>query len=171
MQIQCECGKFSAELTKFPENTPGRLMCYCDDCQIYLHHLGRADLFDPVGGTEIVPVYPSEIRFVNGQELLKALRLSPNGMFRWSTTCCNTPVANTRHQMPYVGVFSRVYNVQDASYLAKVLGPIKSRIHGKFVQGPTPVGTSKKLGVKDIRAVLPFMLTSSTKSTGLIKSV
>jgi hypothetical protein len=59
MKIQCECGAFSATLNAFPKATPGRLVCYCDDCQSYLHHLGRADLLDANGGTEVIPAYPA----------------------------------------------------------------------------------------------------------------
>src|SRR6476646_2142775 len=107
MEIQCECGRFRAELTSFPRNTPGRLACYCDDCQTYAHFLGRADLLDAAGGTEVVPAYPAEVKFVAGKELLACTRLSPRGMFRWSTTCCNTPIANTMPGFPWAGIFYR----------------------------------------------------------------
>lgn len=69
MNIQCECGKFRAELEKFPKNTPGRAICYCDDCQTYLHYLGRSDLLDSAGGTQIIPVYPSEMKVLQGLDV------------------------------------------------------------------------------------------------------
>ena len=31
-EIQCQCGLFRARLKAFPGGTPGRLVCYCDDC-------------------------------------------------------------------------------------------------------------------------------------------
>lgn len=158
MQIQCECGKFKAELTGFPKNTPGRVACYCDDCQTYLHHIGRTDLLDSAGGTEIVPVYPCEVKILQGAEFLKCLRLYPNGMDRWLTTCCNTPVGNGRPGFPWVGVLHRVYNVKDPTFLERTLGPIKSRILGRFAKGTPPSGTSSRLAFKDVRIVTPFLL-------------
>jgi hypothetical protein len=158
MQIQCECGQFRAQLERFPRNTPGRLACYCDDCQIFLHYLKRADLLDSAGGTEVVPVYPAEIKIVAGREQLKCLRLSPNGLYRWYAGCCNTPVANTQPGFPWVGVVHRVYSVQDPGYLEKTLGPIKSRIMGRFARGTPPHGTAQKIDLKGFLTVFPFLL-------------
>jgi hypothetical protein len=173
MQIRCECGKFRAELTTFPRNTPGRLACYCDDCQTYLHYLGRSDLLDAAGGTEIIPVYPSEIKFLEGMNVLKSTCLSPKGLIRWSTTCCNTPIANTRPQLPWAGFLNRVFNIEDPSYLEKVLGPVKSRIKGRFARGTPPIGTAPNLRLKDITTVLPFLLKglllSKTKNSPFFK--
>lgn len=158
MNIQCECGKFQAELTNFPKNSPGHLGCYCDDCQTYLHYLGRADLLDQAGGTAIIPVYPSEIKITQGQEFLKCTRLGPKGMFRFSTSCCNTPVGNCRPGFPWVGLVHRVFTVRDPDYLRKTLGPIKSAIYGQYAKGTPVEGTSSKLTFKDFKAVAPFLL-------------
>jgi hypothetical protein len=158
MQIQCECGKFRAELEKFPHNTPGRLVCYCDDCQTYLHHLARPDLLDPAGGTEVIPAYPSEIKIVAGREVLRSLRLSPQGLYRWYAGCCKTPVANTKPGFPWVGIPHRAYSVNDPGYLEKTLGPIKSRIEGRFAKGSPPPGTASGIDFKGFMTVLPFLL-------------
>ena len=158
MQIQCECGAFHAELTAFPRNTPGRLACYCDDCQTYLHYLGRADLLDSAGGTEVIPVYPAEMKLTQGREFLQCTRLAPNGLLRWSTTCCNTPIANTRPGFPWLGILHKPYTVKDAQYLEKTLGAVKSRIKGRFARGTPPEGTSANIGFKDAFTVLPFLL-------------
>jgi hypothetical protein len=158
VEIQCECGKFRAQLTGFPRNSPGRLACYCDDCQTYLHHLGRADLLDPAGGTEVIPAYPSEVKFVQGAEFLKSTRLSPGGLDRWSTTCCNTPVANTRAGFPWAGFLHRVYTVADPGLLERTFGAIRSRIKGRFARGTPPRGTSSNIGFSDVLVVLPFLL-------------
>lgn len=158
MHIQCECGKFRAQLEQFPHNTPGRLVCYCDDCQALLHYLNRADLLDAAGGTEVIPVYPSEIKILEGREVLKCVRLSPKGLYRWFTGCCNTPVASTRPGFPWVGMVHRVYSVQDSDYLEKTLGPIKSRIMGRFAKGTPPSGTASGIDFKGFVTVLPFLL-------------
>jgi hypothetical protein len=157
MKIQCECGKFRAELTQFPKNTPGRLICYCDDCQSYLHYLKRDDLLDVNGGTEIIPAYPADIKIIAGQENVRCLRLSPKGMFRYSTTCCNTPIANTELKRPWAGIHRRMYTTTEPN-LDKILGPVKSSILGKFAKGTPPPGTPQKMNLRGIVTVLPFIL-------------
>jgi hypothetical protein len=157
MQIRCECGTFRAALTGFPANTPGRLVCYCDDCQTYLHWLERADLLDAAGGTEVIPVYPSEFKIVAGREVLKSMRLSPDGLLRWYCSGCKTPIANTRPKFPWVGVVHRAYSVDDPGLLERVLGPVRSRINGRFARGVPPAGTSPGMRLKDMAVVFPFL--------------
>lgn len=158
MQIQCECGKFRAQLERFPRNTPGRLACYCDDCQTYLHHLKRTDLLDAAGGTEVVPVYPAELEIPQGREVLKCLRLSPKGLPRWYAGCCNTPIGASRPGFPWLGLVHRVYSVADPGYLERTLGPVKSRIMGQFARGTPPSGTAAKIDFKGFMTVLPFLM-------------
>jgi hypothetical protein len=158
MQIQCECGAFRAQLLSFPRNTPGRLACYCDDCQTFAHHLNRADLLDGAGGTEVIPVYPAEIQIDAGREVLKCLRLSPDGLYRWYASCCNTPVANVRPGFPWVGLVHRLFTVKDPSYLDRTFGPIKSRIMGRYARGTPPSGTAEKIDFKGFITVMPFII-------------
>jgi hypothetical protein len=157
MNIQCECGKFEAKIEKFPKNSPGRLCCYCDDCQNYLEKIGREDLLDSYGGTEIIPVYPSDIKFLKGSETLQCNQLSNKGLSRWSTTCCHTAIANTRPHFPWVGFLHNVYTQKDRRFLEK-LGPIKSRIFGKFAKGKPPFKIPQKLDLNAFLTVIPFLL-------------
>lgn len=161
MQIQCECGKFRAELTGFPKNTPGRLKCYCDDCQSFLHHLGRADLLDENGGSEVIPAYPAEFKVIAGKEFMRCTRLHATGMFRFSTACCNTPIANTDPKRPWAGIHRRMFTAKDPHQLDKTLGAIKSSVMGKYAKGQPPPGTPQKFDFKGIRAVMPFLLKGS----------
>ncbi len=158
MEIQCECGKFKAELTKFPANTAGRLRCYCDDCQAYLHHLKRADLLDANGGTEVIPVYPRDFKILQGKELLRCTRLHEQGMFRFSTTCCNTPVANTDLKRPWIGTHRRVFTARDPGQLDGLFGTVRASIMGKFAHGTLPAGVPESFDLKGLRAVAPFLL-------------
>lgn len=160
MDIQCQCGAFRARLKAFPQNTPGRLVCYCDDCQTYARHLGRADLLDANGGTEVIPAYPADVEILQGQQYLKCTRLSPKGLFRFSTTCCNTPVANLKPGAPWAGFSRGVYTARpgQAQALDEALGPVRSRIMGRFAKGTPPADTASKINLKSMAAVLPFML-------------
>lgn len=157
MRIQCTCGTLQADLAHFPEASPGRLKCYCDDCQKYLHHLGRADLLDAAGGTEVIPNYPANVKIVSGVDQLKCTRLTDKGMYRWSTKCCNSPIANGRPGTPWLGIH-RIMFMKDPQYLERTLGPIKSSILGKFATGPVPPGTPKGFDFKGFRLVMPFIL-------------
>jgi hypothetical protein len=156
MEIQCECGKFRAELMAFPKNTPGRLKCYCDDCQAYLNYLKRGDLLDANGGSEIIPAYPADIKILAGKEFVKCVRLVPHGMYRFSTTCCNTPIANTVPKRPWAGIHRRMF--KDPNKLDSMLGPIKSSIMGKFAKGTPPKGTPQKFDFNGMKVVFPYII-------------
>jgi len=159
MEIQCQCGEFRAKLKAFPNNTPGRLVCYCDDCQRYLRYLKRTDLLDSNAGTEVIPVYPADVELIQGKEQLKCTRLSPAGTFRFSTSCCNTPIANTRPGEPWAGFLRCVYTAGgDAQAFDQLLGPVRSRIMGQYAQGTPPAGTPKKFNLKAVLSVMPFMV-------------
>lgn len=158
IEVQCDCGKFRAELKGMPKNTPGRAVCYCDDCQTFLHHLGRPELLDQNGGTEIIPVYPSEFKIVSGAEQLRCTRLSPKGLYRWWVACCKTPVGNTTPGFPWVGTLNRIYAANGPEFVEQKLGPIKCRIQGRFAHGTPPEGTSAKASFKDLKVIFPFLL-------------
>lgn len=154
MEIQCECGKFRAELTQFPKNTPGRLKCYCDDCQSFMHYLKRSDLLDANGGTEIVPIYPSDMKILAGKEQLKCTRIIANGMYRFSTICCNTPVGNTDFKRAWIGTHRRMFG----NKLDQVFTEVRASILGKFGHGTLPPGVPEKFNFKGFKVVMPFML-------------
>lgn len=157
-EIQCECGQFRARLKAFPNNTPGRLVCYCNDCQSYLRHLKRGDLLDANGGTEVIPAYPADVEILSGREHLKCTQLSPGGMFRFSTACCNTPIVNTRPKEPWTGFLRCVYTAGMGAQLDQTLGPVRSRIMGRYAKGTPPAGTPEKFNLKAFMTVMPFIL-------------
>ena len=159
MEIQCQCGKFRARLKAFPNGTPGRLVCYCDDCQSYLRHLKRTDLLDAQAGTGVFPANAREGDPPQGKDPVKSPRLSPGGLYRFSTACCNTPIANLRPGAPWAGFLRCVYTAGgDAQALDQQLGPVRSRLMGQFAKGTPPAGTPSKFDLKALRSVMPFML-------------
>ncbi|WP_299921381.1 DUF6151 family protein [uncultured Pelagimonas sp.] len=101
--LNCRCGKVAWHIK---QGAAGRhVMCYCVDCQCEPRHLGVEDGFLKNGGTQIFQTTPDQFVFDKGQEHLGVMRLSPKGLLRWYTTCCNTPIANTlpTPTMPFVG--------------------------------------------------------------------
>lgn len=62
------------------------------------------------------------MRILAGKEHLRCLRLSDNGLNRWFTGCCMTPLANTsrRAWVPFVGLMVAVLDTEDET----VFGPV-----------------------------------------------
>lgn len=125
---------------------------------MYLRHLRRTDLLDANGGTEVIPAYPAEVEIVQGAEHLRCTRLTATGTYRFSTSCCNTPVANTRPGEPWVGFLRCIYTAGETHALDPALGQVRSRIMGRDAQGKPPAGTPDKFDLRAVLTVLPFML-------------
>ena len=115
------------------------------------------DVMNEFGGTEVIPVYPKEIELLAGVENLKCYQLSANGMFRWVAGCCNSPIANTRLNFPWAGIFHSAYTTQNPEALNE-LGEIKSRIFGRDALEGAPYKISDKIGLKDMMIVVPFII-------------
>jgi hypothetical protein len=141
--------------------TVNRVVCYCDDCQAYLHHLGRTDLLDPHGGTDVVQVAPASLTFERGADRIVGLRLSPKGLYRWYASCCKTPLGNTLGPaIPFVGIVATAFEGPDGGpddFFGKPLGGIQ----GKYAVGAPP-GDSAKLNlgliVRAVKMVLGWRL-------------
>jgi hypothetical protein len=119
--------------------------------------LGRSDLLDDNGGTEIIPVFPSAVKIMIGKEKIQCTRLSPQGLFRFSTTWCKTPVAFRSPGLPLVGIPARMFSVTDSEILDRTLEPVKSRMMAQFAYGNVPKQASKKLQTRDVSFLLPFL--------------
>ena len=158
MEIQCDCGKFRAELTQFPKNTPGRFICYCDDCQAFLNYLKRSDLLDKNGGTEIIPAYPADIKIIAGKDVITCVRLHSKGMYRFYTSCCQTPIGNTDPKSAWVGIIHQAYTRKDSNLPDRELGPVKCRMLGKYAKGTVPAGTPQTFDLKGLVTIMPFMI-------------
>jgi len=107
LTVSCNCGEFSAVVTIDKNQLPTRLKCYCSDCQAYAYHLENADSqLDLKGGSDLIQISPAQFSIVRGEQHLGNLNMTPNGVYRWHTTCCQTGIANTppSAKMPYVGL-------------------------------------------------------------------
>lgn len=102
--FQCRCGTLQGEID--PRRVYARATCYCRDCQAFARALGREDVLDPQGGSDVVAMSPAGVRFTRGTEQLACLSLSPKGLLRWHSRCCATPIGNTPREarMAYVGM-------------------------------------------------------------------
>ncbi len=61
---------------------------------------------DDNGGTEIFQTLPGRVVFASGVDCLVPVRLSAEGILRWMTRCCGTPMGNMlpTPKMRFVGL-------------------------------------------------------------------
>ena len=164
-ELRCRCGDVRAVVREPSPKTVNRVVCYCDDCQAFAHHLGRSDLLDANGGSDIVQVAPASLTFVKGQDRIVALRLSPKGLYRWHSRCCNTPLGNTlTPSLPFVGIVAQAFE-GDGQDPDALFGRPVGAILGKFAIGEVPAKAmriSPSLLFRALRLVLGWRLTGKT---------
>lgn len=95
MKIGCKCGQIVGQIDKASSKTITRAKCYCKDCQAAAKLAPQFHILDENGGTEVFQANPVLVSFQKGTDKIACTRLSPNGLLRWSSSCCNTPLANT----------------------------------------------------------------------------
>ena len=157
-ELRCRCGTVRGIVTDASPRSVNRVVCYCDDCQAFAHRLGRADLLNAQGGSDIVQVAPASLAFVQGQDRIKGLRLRPGGLYRWYASCCNTPVGNTASPaLPFVGIIATAFD-HDTQRADDVFGTPVGAILGKYAIGRAPAGST---GLK-----LPLLLRAIGKVLG-----
>ncbi len=164
-QWQCRCGSVQGEVDEASGANVNRVVCYCDDCQAYAHHLGRSDLLDSHGGTDIVQAAPARVTVSKGREQIAGVRLSPKGLYRWYTRCCHTPVGNTvGPQLPFVGLVAQSFT-HGSQRADDVFGPPIGAILGRYAIGEVPAkwrGMPFGLVARAITKVLGWKLTGKS---------
>lgn len=138
-----------------------RVVCYCDDCQAYARFLGRDDILDRRGGTDIWQTRPALVRITQGEEELACLRLSERGMIRWYARCCRTPIANTMTsaRAPFAGIVHRfVADPERAPSMDAVLGPPTEHFHGRFAIGGAPEGVHPTVSAGSIVRIVGSLM-------------
>ena len=102
--LQCRCGQVRGEVDT--DRTYVRAICYCRYCQAFARWLGTPGLTDDKGGSDIVAMSPSRVRFTAGEAQVACITLSRKGPYRWYAACCRTPIGNTPRtpDMHYVGL-------------------------------------------------------------------
>ena len=128
MTWRCACGAVEARIAPVKGT---RCICYCRDCQAFLAHLGRSEIADEVGGTDLFQTMPHQVTFLKGADRLAALKLSDKGPIRWYASCCNTPVCNTgaTRTVPLASFPVHFFSDPGAA------GPIIARVNRKGARG------------------------------------
>jgi Family of unknown function (DUF6151) len=167
VELGCRCGQIHGHLRGASPKTVNRAICYCDDCQAFMHHIGRADLLDAHGGSDIVQVAPASVSYDRGVERIVGVRLGPKGMLRWYASCCKTPLGNTTATpgLPFIGMSPEVFRGLDARQLDEVFGAPRGKIFGQFATNGTPAASTKltpKLIFHTVRLLLGWKLGGKT---------
>jgi hypothetical protein len=158
VDISCRCGTVRGGVSEASSRTVNRVICYCDDCQAFAHYLGRPELLDPHGGSDIVQLAPASLSIHDGQERIVGVRLTSKGLFRWYANCCHTPVGNTvSPAIPFVGVMTEAFET-GGQLPDQLFGRPVGAIKGEYAIGEPPPG-SKGIG-------LPLMARSIAKVLG-----
>lgn len=145
VELGCRCGEVHGTLRGASPSSVNRAICYCVDCQAFLHYLGRADLLDAHAGTDIVQVAPRSVTFDRGAERIAGVRLSPKGMYRWYASCCKTPLGNTKTPaLPFIGMPPEIFRgAPDALHRDEIFGKVRGAIFGQHATGGTPEGSTR----------------------------
>jgi Family of unknown function (DUF6151) len=142
LPLQCRCNHLRGVASDVSPSSGFRFVCYCTDCQAFARFLGRADVLDPAGGTDIFQMPPGRMKLTAGTDAVRCLRLSSRtGVLRWYADCCRTPIGNTATSpnFPLIAiVHSFMDHEADGRSRDVVLGPPLCRIFERSAVGPLP---------------------------------
>jgi hypothetical protein len=140
LPLRCRCSRVRGVAIDVSPSAGLRFVCYCKDCQAFAHFLGRPDVLDPAGGTDIFHMASGRVKLTAGTDAMRCLRLSSK-VLRWYTDCCRTPMANTATtpRFPVVAVIrSFMDHEADGRSRDEVLGPPLCRIFERSAVQPLP---------------------------------
>ena len=158
-ELRCRCGEVRGVVADASPRTVNRAVCCCDDCQAFIHRLGRADLLNAQGGTDIVQVAPASLSFVQGQDRIRAVRLTSKGLYRWYASCCNTPIGNTLSpSVPFVGIVASTFD-HSRQRASDVFGEPRGGVFGKFAIGKAPAGVAARVSLSLLLHTIGKVLT------------
>jgi len=163
--LSCSCREVRGLVTAAAPGQVTRIVCYCDDCQAFLHRLDRADLLDDQGGTDIVQLAPASLSFVQGKGRIVGLRLTPRGTYRWYASCCRMPLGNTLGPaIPFIGIVAQAFE-SETQKPDQIFGRPIGRIFGKYAVGRPPEGSTRLnpwLVARAVSKVLGWRLRGKT---------
>jgi hypothetical protein len=144
LPLRCRCGHVRAQAVDVSPSTTNCVVCYCHDCRAFVRWLGRDDLLDAGGGTQVVQMARGRVVFDAGLDAVQCVRLSDKGMFRWYASCCRTPVGNTLRVAPFIGVSSGFFDPDAADRWTRGI-PRLVRVQTGNACGPVPAGGAPAL--------------------------
>lgn len=160
VHLKCRCGTVKGKLNVVPGSF-FYVHCLCCDCQSFASHLNnKENILDEHGGSELIQTYPAFMEITEGQDKMSCVQLRSKGLYRWYTTCCNMPLANTMSssRVPFVGVSAKLMQFSNEQEKREVLGPITMKAFGKYSIGEMPKDAHPRFPVSYMPKILSFML-------------
>jgi hypothetical protein len=149
LPLRCRCGHVRGVASGVAPSVGLRFVCYCGDCQAFARFLGRPEVLDTAGGTDIFQMPIGRVKFTAGTDAVRCLHFSAK-VFRWYTECCKTPIGNTAGpRFPVVGlIHSFVSHDADGPSRDEALGPPLCRIFERSAAGPLPQNAPPPLSLR-----------------------
>jgi len=149
LKLRCRCGIVAGHVQVAEHR---RVVCYCDDCQLFAQLLERADVLDAHGGTDALITAPAYVHLDRGQCFVRCLRLSARGAYRWYAACCNTPLGSTLGAwLPFASLPSICLESPRA------LEPLDARVRARFASSHV-AGAQLRVSWKFLLSTLWFVL-------------
>ncbi len=125
VSLKCACGKVRGIARNVSPSMGTRLVCCCNDCQVFARYLKQEDaVLDEYVGTDIFQMPMAYVVLTEGSEHIRCLKLTEKGMHRWYTDCCKTPIGNTLTAgVPFVGMIHSF--MDDDGRRESNLGPVR----------------------------------------------
>lgn len=158
--LECLCGTVKGKL----EVVPGSFFhvhCFCCDCQNFASYLNNKEkILDKHGGSELFQTYPAFMEISEGKDKIGCVQLREKGLYRWHTTCCDMPLANTMSssKVPFVGVSVKLMKFSNEQEKMEMLGPVSMKAFGKYSVGEMPTDAHPGFPISYMPRILGFML-------------
>jgi hypothetical protein len=137
LALSCRCGRVRGVASRIAPGAGFRFICYCRDCQAFARFLGRPDVLDMAGGTDIFQMPIGRLKITAGADAVRGLPFSSK-VFRWYTECCRTPIGNTAG--PRFPIFGLIHSFMspdpDGSSRDELLGAPLCRIYERSAIRP-----------------------------------
>ncbi|MFC1748724.1 DUF6151 family protein [Pseudomonadota bacterium] len=159
VNLKCLCGTVKGTLN-IVQGSFFHVHCLCCDCQSFASYLGnKENILDEHGGSEIFQTYPTFMKITEGNEKIGCVQLREKGLYRWHTTCCNMPLANTMNssKVPFVGVSVKLMQFSNEAEKIETLGPVIMKAFGKYAIGEMPKDAHSKFPFSFMPKILGFM--------------
>ena len=158
--LECSCGTVKGEL-KVVKGSFFHAHCLCCDCQKMAAYLdNKENILDVHGASEIFQTYPAFMKISEGLDNIGCVQLHPKGIFRWHTTCCNMPLANTMSssKIPFVGVSVKFMKFTNPQEKIDTLGPVTMKAFGSYSIGHMPHDAHPTFPKSYLPKIMGFML-------------
>ena len=158
--LECSCGSVKGTLKIVPKSS-FHVHCLCCDCQDFASHLNnKENILDEHGGSELFQTYPAFMEITEGKNNIAVIQLREKSLYRWHTTCCNMPLANTMtsSKTPFIGVSVKLMQFDNEQEKNKVLGPVIMKAFGKYSLGEKPMDVHEKFPISFMPKIMFFML-------------